>query len=471
MSAKVIVLACFIVLASAQTVPPDGTPRLSGAGYVTTSCTNLVLGQEPPFPNNYLDEVNNYLYPNIRLLQSQRDLAGSYLRTFHFPTIGCVNATFTVLSTIPASYQVGIFQPGVVYPLLMRFSGFNQAQQNATGGDTKGLALKLYNVNGTKLLPGFENDTHMDFVFNAVPVFTSNNETVFSALVMSQTQLGGGGNIQKAQFGVYYPIAQNRSNTEHLNNTVSTVLQMPFYAISPFRFGLAPLPSPAVKYRVFPCNGVIPSINYTGATADYLTIDMTTRLAAAPGCFYFQVQFQTDPCLHPINDFGVEWLETDTPYINIARIDIPIQTVVTDNDNTCKHTAFNVWRVLAEHRPLGSLNRARMFAMMNSQNQRFALNNVIEPVVGEALPPFQFFVPQELGINTNFNASLVKTNFPANPYAYFGGPGSTLFTTVQQAPVNPSTTHQPYAPTATKAGVSMVSASLLVILALLVMVL
>jgi len=429
------------------------------------------LGQEPPFPNKYLDEVNNYLYPNIRLLQSQRDLPGFYVRTFHFPTIGCVNATFTVLPTIPANLQQGIFQPGVVYPLLMRFSGFNQNQQNATGGDTKGLALKLYNVPGTKLLPGFENDNHMDFVFNAVPVFTSNNETVFSALVMSQTQLGGGGGQQKAQFGVNYPIPQNRTNVEHVNNTVSTVLQMPFYAISPFRFGLAPLPSAAVKYRVFPCNGVIPSINYTGATADYLTIDMTTRLAANPGCFYFQVQFQTDTCLHPINDFGVEWLETDTPYINIARIDIPVQTVVTDTDNTCKHAAFNVWRVLAEHRPLGSLNRARMFAMMNSQNQRLALNNVVEPVLGQALPPFQFLLPQELGINANFTAAQVKVNFPANPYAYFGGPGSTFFT--QGAPLPPAPTTVPATtPTTapTKNGVGMICASFLIILVLLALI-
>jgi catalase len=452
---RILLFACFVVLAFAQTIP-DGTPRLSGAGYVTTDCANLALGQEPPFPNNYLDEVNNYLFPNIRLLQSQRDLAGDYKRTFHFPTIGCVNATFNVRTDLPAAYQVGIFQPGASYPVFMRFSGFNQNQQNATGGDTKGLALKLYNVPGTKLLPGFTNDNHHDFVFNAVPVFTSNNETVFSALVMSQTQLGGGGGQQKAQFGVAYPIAQNRSNVEHVNNTVSTVLQMPFFAISPFRFGLKPLPSPAVKYRVFPCNGVVPSINYTGATADYLTVDMTNRLAVSSYCFYFQIQFQTDPCKHPINDFGVEWLESDTPYITVATINISSQAVLTDADSTCRFAAFNVWRVLPEHRPLGSLNRARLFAMMNSQNQRFALNNVVEPVTGLNHPPFQFYLPGELGINANFTPAQIKVNFPANPVLYTGGPSSTAYTT--PAAVTPT------------GSASMITSSFLVLLALLVLV-
>uniref|UniRef100_A0A1D1Z4V1 Uncharacterized protein y4iL n=1 Tax=Anthurium amnicola TaxID=1678845 RepID=A0A1D1Z4V1_9ARAE len=455
---KILLLACFVVLAFAQTIP-DGTPRLSGGAYITTDCQNLVLGQEAPFPNGYLDEVNNYLYPNIRLLQSQRDLPGYYRRTFHFPTIGCVNATFNVVNPLPAGISnTGIFQAGASYPLLMRFSGFNQNQQNATGGDTKGLALKLYNVPGTKLLPGFNNDNHHDFVFNAAPVFTPNNETVFSALVMSQTQLGGGGNQQKAQFGVFYPLAQTRSNNEHVNNTVSTVLQMPFYAISPFKFGLAALPSPAVKYRVFPCNGIVgPALNGTyGPSATYLTDDMTARLQNSSYCFNFQVQFQKDACKQPINDFGVEWLEADTPYITIATINIPIQTVLTDNDNTCKHAAFNVWRVLPEHRPLGSLNRARLFAMMNSHNQRLSLDNVIEPVTGQIHPPFQFWLPNEIGINANFTPANIKVNFPANPVLYTGGPSSVVYTTQTAS---------------TKTGsASVVASSFLVLLALLALV-
>jgi catalase len=331
---KTLVYLCIIGLSLAQTLP-DGTPRLSGAGYVTTDCKNLVLGQEPPFPNNYIDEVNNYLYPNIRLLQSQRDLPGYYRRTFHFPTIGCVDATFNVRADLPVAMQKGIFQAGVSYPAFLRFSGFDQETQNVTGGDTKGLAIKIYNVPGTKLLPGFTDDTHMDIVFNAAPVFTFGNETDFAAGVMSRTQLGGGGDVQRSKFGPLYPADGARSAAEHKNNTVDSVLKMPFYAISPYRFGLDPLPSPAAKYRVFPCSGVNPAINYTGATVDYLTIDMTSRLAAAPYCFWFQVQLQKDPCLHPINDFGVEWLETDTPYITVATINIPSQVVLTDNNATC----------------------------------------------------------------------------------------------------------------------------------------
>ncbi len=137
---------------------------------------------------------------------------------------------------------------------------------------------------------------------------------------------------------------------------------MPYFAISPFSFGLAPLPSPGVKYRIFPCGEVDPSTNVTGATANYLTVDMMERLNQSDYCFLFQVQFQVDPCKQPINDFSVEWLvslpilatlsriytdpifpqEEDSPYITFATINIPKQQVQVDTNLTCRHTAFNV---------------------------------------------------------------------------------------------------------------------------------
>jgi catalase len=422
----------------------------------------LVLGQEPPFPNGYIDEVNNYLYPAIRQLQSQRDLPGNYRRTFHFPTVGCVNAMFNVRTDLPQQYQAGIFQPGASYPTFMRFSGFDQETQNTTGGDTKGLALKLYNVPGKKLLPGFENDTHHDFVFNAFPVFQFNNETVFAAGVMARTQLGGGGDRLRAQFATAYPLAAARSAAEHKNNTVISQLTMPYFGISPYKFGLNALPSPAVKYRIYPCGPVDPAVNTTGATGDYLTVDMTNRLATQDYCFYFQLQFQKDTCLHPINDFAVEWLETDTPYITVATIVIPKQTVLVDTDVQCRHGAMNAWRVLEEHRPVGSLNRARLFAMMNSHNQRLSLDNVVEPVTGLRHPPFQFWEPEELQINEKFVPPKLKVNFPANPIQYVlgdnnAGPGATLY--INQVP------------TGKTGSASSIAVSFMVVLALLMAVL
>ena len=62
----------------------------------------------------------------------------------------------------------------------------------------------------------------------------------------------------------------------------------------------------------------------------------------------------------PIEDATVEWKEQDSPYLPVARIRIPRQRI-DDAARTawCEEVAFNPWNSLTEHRPLGSLNRAR----------------------------------------------------------------------------------------------------------------
>jgi catalase len=376
-----------------------------------------MLGEEPPLPNGYISFVNNYLYPSLRKLQSQRDLPNGYRRTFHTPTTGCLNGTFTIRSDLEAKYNVGIFQAGKVWDVYLRFSGQDKEEQNDTRGDIKGIAVKVLNVPGKKLLPGFEEDTVQDFVFNAFPVFIPQNETGFAAAIQSRTELCGGGERCRGPFGVKFPTNAAVLTMELANNSVSSQLQMPYYAISPYQYGKKPLPNPAVKYRLWPCQ-YVPSIGLPlppGTPRDYLTVDMRTRIAAAPYCFDWQMQFQTDPCLHPINDFITEWKESDTPFITFGRINIPQQVMADNNDYTCRHVAYNMWRVLEDHRALGSLSRARLFDMMNSHNHRLSLNNVEEPFSRKVHRGLQFWTPDELGMNGAFKPATLKAGFNGNP--------------------------------------------------------
>jgi len=69
-----------------------------------------------------------------------------------------------------------------------------------------------------KLLPGFEDTTEFDFLANAVPVFTFNNEITFSAGVLSNTQLCGKEGVCSDQFATMYPEAANRSEIEKRNS-------------------------------------------------------------------------------------------------------------------------------------------------------------------------------------------------------------------------------------------------------------
>jgi hypothetical protein len=410
-------LVTLLVLAVSFAQPvTDGTPRLSGAGYITTDCARLRLGEEAPFPNYWVDMVNNYLHPNLRLLQAQRDLPNSHRKTFNFPTIGCVEATFNVLPNIPAGYAQGIFAAARSYNAFIRFSGYDQETQNLP--DAKGMAIKLSGVTGVKLLPGFTDDTHVDFLFNAHPTLKENNETVLAATVLARTQLNGGGDRGRAALGNFYPQVVARDALERANSAVSSALNIAYYSVSAYKLGLAPIPAPAAKYRVLPCAGAeAPGFNVAGAAPDYLSVDLATKLAAQGYCFLFQVQLQTDVCLQPINDLSVEWLEAASPFVTVATVNISSQVVANDVNLTCRHTAFNPWRTTLEHRPLGSANRARLFAYMNAQNQRLSLNQAVEPSTQKVYPGWQTWANTEIGINDQFQTPIVKTGFPYNPQA------------------------------------------------------
>ena len=76
--------------------------------------------------------------------------------------------------------------------------------------------------------------------------------------------------------------------------------------------------------------------------------------------FDFLVQFRVPGRPMPIEDATVEWRERDSPYRPVARITIPRQAIDgPDREAFCEAVAFNPWHSLAEHRPLGSFNRAR----------------------------------------------------------------------------------------------------------------
>jgi hypothetical protein len=95
-------------------------------------------------------------------------------------------------------------------------------------------------------------------------------------------------------------------------------------------------------------------------TDTYLRDALRARLAGRDAVFDFMIQFQKDARRMPIEDASVEWKAEDSPYLRVGRIRIPAQPLdAADRAARCEQIAFNPWNCLAQHRPLGSMNRAR----------------------------------------------------------------------------------------------------------------
>jgi hypothetical protein len=77
--------------------------------------------------------------------------------------------------------------------------------------------------------------------------------------------------------------------------------------------------------------------------------------------FEFKIQLQTDPDCMKIEDASSEWDEAVSVPIVAATIRIPQQdaAAIRAAIRQCEHLSFNPWHSLAEHRPMGGINRLR----------------------------------------------------------------------------------------------------------------
>jgi hypothetical protein len=81
--------------------------------------------------------------------------------------------------------------------------------------------------------------------------------------------------------------------------------------------------------------------------------------------FEFQVQVRTTADLAgridtEIEDACREWDENEYPFETVAILTIPPQDFDTEQQCTvCERLVFTPWHGIAEHRPLGGINRLR----------------------------------------------------------------------------------------------------------------
>jgi hypothetical protein len=90
-----------------------------------------------------------------------------------------------------------------------------------------------------------------------------------------------------------------------------------------------------------------------------------TRAGAEPVIFEFQLQVRTAGELAgkietEIEDACFVWEESQHPFITTATIEIPPQDFETpERQALCEKLIFTPWHGVAEHRPLGGINRMR----------------------------------------------------------------------------------------------------------------
>lgn len=277
-------------------------------------------------------------------VQKEFDQTGHAVRDAHRKAHGCVKANFTVLDGLPPRLAQGVFASPKSYQAVIRFSNGSSKSQDDRVGDARGMAVKLLDVPGKKLLD--DEASSQDFIMVNHPVFFVRNASDY---VGFQEAIDKGG-IRAFGWFLGHLFHETRIILAIRNKEVNNPLEVRYWSMAPSRLG-----TEQMKFSAQPCVGS--AFAPPSDSPDRLSEGLKHHLSTQAACFDFMVQTRDQPARMPIEDPTIEWDERDAPFTKVARIDIPPQT--PEQGQSCETRSFNPWHAVEAHRPLGGISRVR----------------------------------------------------------------------------------------------------------------
>ena len=301
-------------------------------------------------------------FARIQASKSQRYGAG---RTLHRKQLAAAQGTLEVLDSLPGFAHHGLFAQAHDYDVWVRLSngGLDRAPDRVP--DIRGFAMRVFGVHGDSAL-GNGPATSQDFTLINQEAFAFPSSEEFVDLVVAAAQ--GKGDLIRYFFRRYGLLGGPRKLLRMLRTAGK-----PFsgFATEPLYSGLPMANGPyAVRVRLLPAESNGPSA--AGASEDW-GLDFSSRLKSGPLHWDLQLQYFAAEELTPIEDASVNW---PTPYSTVARLMLPRQDTQSAEGKAfaerVEATVIDPWQALAEHRPLGDVQRARKVVYYESQKGRGA---------------------------------------------------------------------------------------------------
>lgn len=321
------------------------------------------------------DEVSRFdgYAAELRAMQKARTRGGSVPHGLHAKAhVGVVGSL--VVPELPAHLRVGVFREPRAWPVYARFSNGSPRRQHDSAPDVRGLAIKLVGVPGAKVIKGLEDKQTQDFLLIPTAAIPFRDPDEFVAFVRISAK--GGPPMLVARLLGHFGIGRGLQVLRRLAATpkVTSMVHTRFFTAAPIRFG-----DTAAKISLVPLSA--PSINPAGASASdgkhALREDLVHRLKHGRIDYSLRVQLFIDEATTPIEDASVVWPEAKAPFVEVARLTFPQQDVTTargtEIEELVERLSFDPWHAIEDHRPLGSVMRARAHAYRDAVVERQAM--------------------------------------------------------------------------------------------------
>ena len=259
---------------------------------------------------------------------------------------GCVDAKFVVRNDIPAPCRIGLFKEPATYAAKVRWSNGASPAKPDTDADVHGMAVKVLGVEGTPALEGSARHEQDFILIDSESFFVPDVQTMLDLMTARAMQK----DEAMAEFGKKYPKVLPALAGALKKIACPSTIQ--YWSTVPYKLGPG-----AVKYTAIP-SGAPPAGAAPGTSPDYLRDALGVQLAqGGPGAQYDLCVIPQASAEDPVEDPTVPWKATPIP---VATLTVSPQAFDTpDRMKEAEEMSFDPWHALAEHRPLGGINRAR----------------------------------------------------------------------------------------------------------------
>jgi len=297
-------------------------------------------------------------------------------RGAHAKAHACVRAWFETNNFIEFSLRHGIFQkPGQRYKAWIRFSNghFDLSISDDQKSDARGMAVKIMDPPGEPLQVAANQVPTQDFLMTNSPVFFIKDIYDYNELVSRPEALLG------FIFSGWNPFKWRIDELFLAKKTLTppppSLLSPQYFSITAYKLG-----PHNIKFSAKPCAGHEFSSALDVTNPDFLRSNLKQALEAGEACFDFMVQLQIPEKNMSIEDPTIEWKESDSPFMPMARITIPAQDFDTQEQTAfCENLSFAPWHALPDHQPIGQFNRMRRHVYPASSNYRHNRNQTQVP--------------------------------------------------------------------------------------------
>lgn len=320
------------------------------------------------------------------------------MRGAHAKGHGGLKGELKIYGNLSAPLAQGLFREPRTYPVMIRFSTAPGDIMPDGMSSFRGLAIKVIGVEGPKLFSSEPDALTQDFLMINRPVFPAGNiarylneqllqeKVVVSAPEEAQQLLTTAlrtVNAATEKVGVeLYPTALG------ITLPATHILGETYYTTAALRYGdyIAKVSAVPVAASLQPLVGKPIETDSPSVLRDLIVEFFRQQPAEYELCAQLCTNLQT----MPIEDAAVPWSEQESPYQAIAKLTIPVQEAYSPARHVYvdEVLSFNAWHCIAEHRPLGSIQRVRRQVYEASSYYRHKMNQQpkIEPRRIEEMP-------------------------------------------------------------------------------------